>query len=52
MAWNRLAGFAPRAACRLRPPVATSIDGVFIAYHMAYGHDANGSQNYNDVKHT
>ena len=40
-----------RAACGLWPPVATSIDGVLIAYHMAYGPDANDGQNY-DVQHT
>jgi hypothetical protein len=44
-------GLRAVAACGLRQPVATSMDGVLIAYHVAYEPDAN-DQNYNDVEHT
>jgi hypothetical protein len=44
-------GFRAVAACGLRQPVATSMDGVLIAHHVAYDPDAN-DQNYNDVEHT
>jgi hypothetical protein len=44
------ADFAPWLPAGLRPPVATSMDGVTIAYHMAYDPDANDGQNY-DVEH-
>jgi hypothetical protein len=42
---------AERRASRL-PTASLTIDGMFIAYHVAYDPDANDGQNYNDMEHT